>query len=57
MKEEDIIRNDLLQEIVCHSSKCAHCIYFHKETKDEDSFCFYAYACLTKDFYYFDDGD
>ena len=56
MNEEDI-RNDLLQEIVCNSSKCAHCVYFHKEAKDEDSFCFYAYACLTKDFYYFDDGD
>jgi len=57
MDKKNDIRNDLLQEIVCHSSKCAHCVYFHKEAKDEDSFCFFAYACLTKDFYYFDDGD
>ena len=57
MNEENI-RNDLLQEIVCNSSKCAHCVYFHKDAKnEEDNFCFYAYACLTKDFYYFDDGD
>lgn len=54
---EENIRNDLLQEIVSHSSKCAHCIYFHKETKNENNFCLFAYACLTKDFYYFDDED
>ena len=49
--DENKIINALLKKIITHSSRCNHCKYFHQ------NFCFFAYSCLTKDFYFFDDGD
>lgn len=53
MNEELII--NLLQEIISHSSKCAHCRYLHQE--NDNCYCFFAYACLTRDFYFLDEGE
>lgn len=49
---EELIINDLLQEIISHSSRCAHCKYLRQE--NDNCYCFFAYACLTQDFYYWD---
>lgn len=51
---EEMIINDLLKEIIKNSHKCAHCKYFHQE---DDYYCFFAYACLTADFHFFDEED
>ena len=45
-----------IQKIMKNSSKCEHCTYRHIDEIGEP-YCFFAYECLTKDFYFFDEGD
>jgi len=53
---EEIAVNEVLQEIVQNSYKCAHCQFLHLD-ENKKAFCSLAYACLTHDFYYFKDDD
>ncbi len=53
---EEIAVNEVLQEIVQNSHKCAHCQFLHLD-ENEKAFCFFAYACLTHDFYYLKDDE
>ena len=53
--EENAV-NEVLQEIIQNSSKCAHCQLLHLD-ENEKAFCLLAYACLTHDFYYLKDDD
>lgn len=48
-KIEETAVNEVLQEIIQNSSKCAHCQF--------KALCFFAYDCLTHDFYYLKDED
>ena len=53
---EETAVNEVLQEIIQNSSKCAHCQLLYLD-KNKKAFCLFAYACLTRDFYYFKDDD
>lgn len=47
-------KNDLLREIIEHCHYCQHCKHYFKD----EPVCYFAYACLTQDFYYHnDEGD
>jgi hypothetical protein len=45
-----------MQKIMKNSSNCEHCIH-RRLNADGEPYCFFAYACLTKDFYFLDEGD
>ena len=53
-REEIIDR--FIKQIMKNSRRCNHCINCHNPNTDE-TFCFIAYACLTEDFGYFNEGD
>lgn len=50
-EKEEMAINDFCKEIITHNHYCQHC------NNCNDNTCFLAYACLTRDFYYFDEGD
>ncbi len=51
----DAVAN-FIQKIMKNSSKCEHCA---SRCIDEfgEPYCYCAYECLIKDFYFFDEGD
>ena len=48
---EEVAINDFCKEIIAHNHYCQHCQHCN------DNICIFAYACLTRDFYYFNEGD
>jgi hypothetical protein len=54
--EKEIIINDFIKEIIKTNRKCNHCENCHNPNTD-DTFCFFAYECLTRDFDFFNEGD
>lgn len=45
-----------IQKIMKNSSKCEHCTFRYIDEFGEP-YCFFAYACLIQDFYFFDEGN
>ena len=45
-----------IQKIMKNSSKCEHCTLCCTNEFGEP-YCFFAYACLIQDFYFFDEED
>lgn len=44
------ILEEYLKEVIKNSYHCQHCAFSHP---DEDGyFCYFAYACIKKDFYF-----
>lgn len=48
---EEVAINDFCKEIIAHNHYCQHCQHCN------DNICFFAYVCLTSDFYYFNEGE
>jgi hypothetical protein len=45
-----------IQKIMKNSSKCEHCT-LRCTNEFGEPYCFFAYACLIQDFYFFDEED
>ena len=50
------ILDTFIKQIMKNNHYCNHCVYCHNPNSDE-TFCFFAYACLTEDFSYFNGED
>ena len=50
------ILNTFIKQIMKKSRRCNHCMYCYNPNSNE-TFCFFAYVCLTEDFSYFNEGD
>ena len=54
--KEEIIINNFIKKIMKNNHYCNHCENYHNPNTDE-TFCFFAYDCLIKDFYFFNEED
>lgn len=46
---EDILEK-YLKEVIKNSHHCQHCTFYHSD--GDNCFCYFAYACIKKDFYF-----
>ena len=50
------ILDAFIKQIMKNSHHCNHCENCHNPNTDH-TFCFFAYDCLTRDFWWYNEGD